>query len=200
MWGSNKGDIIKERFKSFLKSYQKELKIIKGSEFIFESVGLMDYKLHRVCLRRGGSYIKSPKWLLHKRATINPKNENDDECLRWSTIFALNYNETIKKEFENIFKEIKHKDEDFLLRQRDWKNFEQNNKTIALNVLFALQNSKVIALVCKSEHKFKRENNALLLMINDNEKYYCFAVKSRLELYLSEWLRSKKTSITEVTG
>ena len=38
-----------------------ELKIIKGSDFAFESVELMDYKFHRVRLRRGGSYIKSPK-------------------------------------------------------------------------------------------------------------------------------------------
>ena len=38
----------------------------------------------------------------------------------------------------------------------------------------------------------------LLLMINDddNEKYYYFAVKSKLELCSSEWLRSKKESIT----
>ena len=42
----------------------------------------MDYKVQRVRLRRGGSYIKSPKWLLHKGATINLKNKNDDECLR----------------------------------------------------------------------------------------------------------------------
>ena len=33
----------------------------------------MDYNLHRVHLRRGGSYIQSPEWLLHKEATINPK-------------------------------------------------------------------------------------------------------------------------------
>ena len=32
-------------------------------------------------------------------------------------------------------------------------------------------------------------------MINDDDYYY-FAVKSKLELYLSEWLRSKKESIT----
>ena len=29
-------------------------------------------------------------------------------------------------------------------------------------------------------------------MINDDEKYYYFAVKSKLELYSSKWLRSKK--------
>ena len=33
-------------------------------------------------------------------------------------------------------------------------------------------------------------------MINDDEKYYYFAVKRKLELYSSEWLRSKKESIT----
>ena len=30
----------------------------------------------------------------------------------------------------------------------------------------------------------------------DNEKYYYLAVKNKLELYSSEWLRSKKESIT----
>ena len=78
--------------------------MIKGSDFVFESVNLLDFKLHRVRLRRGGSYIKSPESLLHKGATINPKNENDDECLRWSIISALNYSEIIKKEFQNLFK------------------------------------------------------------------------------------------------
>ena len=80
------------------------MRIIKGSEFIFESVELMDYKLHRVHLRRGGSYIKSPERLLHKGVAIKPKNKNDDDCLRWSTISPLNYNEIMKKEFENILK------------------------------------------------------------------------------------------------
>ena len=85
-------------FRSFLLNYQQEVKIIKGSDFVFESVDLVYYKLHRVRLNRGGLYIKSPEWLLHKGATINPKNEND-ECLQWSIISALNYNEITKKEF-----------------------------------------------------------------------------------------------------
>ena len=48
----------------------------------------------------------------------------------------------------------------------------------------------------KSEYNLERENNTLLLMINHNEKYYRFALKSKLELYSSEWLRSKTESIT----
>ena len=45
--------------------------MIKGSNLVFQNVDLLDYKLHRVRLRRGESCIKSPKWLLHKEATIN---------------------------------------------------------------------------------------------------------------------------------
>ena len=33
-------------------------------------------------------------------------------------------------------------------------------------------------------------------MINDGDGKNCFAVKSKLELYSSEWLKSKKESIT----
>ena len=81
--------------------------------------------------------IKSPIWLENKKATINPKHENDDECLRWPIISALNYNDIMKKEFENIFKKIKHEDKYFSSHQGDWVNFEQNNESIALNVLFS---------------------------------------------------------------
>ena len=107
MRGRDTVDIIREPFRSFLHNYQEELKIIKGSNFLLESVEKMDYKLHRVRLRRGGSYIKSPEWLANKKATINPENKNDDEWLRWSTISALSYNEIMKKQFQNIFKKIK---------------------------------------------------------------------------------------------
>ena len=61
MRGSDTDSIIREIFKSFLRNYQEELKIIKGSDFVFESVELMDYKLHRLRLRIGASYVKSPK-------------------------------------------------------------------------------------------------------------------------------------------
>ena len=58
MQGIDTNDIIKELFESFLHDYQEKLETIKGSNFVFESVYLMDYKLHRVRLKRGGSYIK----------------------------------------------------------------------------------------------------------------------------------------------
>ena len=76
------------------------------------------------------------------------------------------------------------------------EKIEQNNKSIALNVLFISQNSEEITLVYKLEHNFERENKVILLMINDNaEKYYYFAVNSKLELYSSEWFKNKKEAI-----
>ena len=55
---------------------------MKGSDYVFENVDLLYYSLHKTRLRRGGSYIKSSKWLTNKRATINPKNDKDDNCFQ----------------------------------------------------------------------------------------------------------------------
>ena len=138
MQGENTNAIIREIFRSFLHNYQQELKMIKGSDFVFESVDLLDYKLHRVRLRRGGSISRM---VINKGATINPRSKNDDDCLRFSIISALNYNEITKKEFENLFKKIKHEDKDFLSHKSNWENFKQGYESIAINVL---SSSKIV--------------------------------------------------------
>ena len=132
MQGIDANDIIKELFESFLHDYQEKLKTIKGSDFVFESVYLMDYKLYRVRLKRSVSYIKSLEWLENKKAIINPKNENEDECFLWLTICTLNYGESLKKEFDKVFKNIKHEDKDFSLQKRDWGHFEQKMNQLLL--------------------------------------------------------------------
>ena len=72
--GNETGDIIEKLFESFLTNYQKEELILRnGSNFVFESVNLLSYHIHKTSLKRGKLYIKSPEWLLNKRATINPK-------------------------------------------------------------------------------------------------------------------------------
>ena len=47
---------------------------MRESEFVFKSVDLLYYSLHKTRLRRDKSYIK-PEWLRNKRATINPENK-----------------------------------------------------------------------------------------------------------------------------
>ena len=84
---------------------------------------------------------------------------------------------------------------DLLSNQRDWEKFEQENNSIALNVLFVSHNSEEIKLAYKSSYN-KRKNQVILLMINDeaNNCYY-FAVKNLSELNSLGWLRGKKEAI-----
>ena len=86
---------------------------MKGSEFIFDNVDLLCYKLHKTNLNRGGSYIESPKWLKNKKATINPKS-NDDKCFQYAVAVALNH-EQIKSNGERI-SNIK-----LFINQYNWK-------------------------------------------------------------------------------
>ena len=72
--GNETDDIGKRLINSFLNNYQKEELILRnGSNFVFESVGLLSYHIHKTSLKRGNSYIKSPEWLANKKAIINPK-------------------------------------------------------------------------------------------------------------------------------
>ena len=145
-------------------------------------------------IKRGESYIISPNWIVCKKATINPKNEKDNECFKWSIIAGLNYNKINEKELKKIEK-FERVDTDFSSHQREWEEFEQNNTLIALNILFVPHDSEEIKLAYKSNYN-KRKNQVILLMIsNEANNYYYFAVKILSELNSSGWLRGKKEAI-----
>ena len=90
---------------------------------------------------------------------------------------------------------FKRFDTDFSSRQRYWENFEQENKSIAINVLFVSHTSEEIKLAYKSSYN-KRKNQIILLMINDEaNNYYYFAVQNLSELNSLGWLGGKKEAI-----
>ena len=87
---------------------------MKGSYFITDSVDLLYYHLNKISLgRKVRSYVDSPKWLKNKKATINPKN-NDDNCFQYALTVALNY-QNIKRDPQRISK-IRP-----FINQYDWK-------------------------------------------------------------------------------
>ena len=91
MIGSETDEIIKELFKSFLRRYQDGLEeSMEGRKFVFDAVNALYSNLNKINLSRGGSYIDSPQWLKNKKATINPKN-NDDQCFQYALTIALSY-------------------------------------------------------------------------------------------------------------
>ena len=99
--GNETDDIIKGLLNSFLNNYQKEEIILRnGSNFVFESVDLLSYHIHKLSLKRGKSYINSLEWVLNKKATINPKNK-DGKYFQYSITFALNH-QNIENHAERI--------------------------------------------------------------------------------------------------
>ena len=136
----------------------------------------------------------SPDWIASKKATINPKNEKDNECFKWSIIAGLNYNKINEKELKKLLK-FRKVDTDFSLYQRDWKKLEQENTLIALNILFLSYNSEEVKLTYKSIYN-KRRNQVIWLMINDEaNNFYYFAIKHLPELNSSGWLKASKQAI-----
>ena len=161
---------------------------MKYSNFVFESVDWLYYSLHKITLKRGGSYIKSPEWLRNKRATINLKS-TDNKYFRDAITTVLNYNE-IPNHHERIsnlmsfFDQYNWKGIEFPSHLKNWKKIEANNKTIALNILFLKYNTKQMEPAYKSKYNHKRENQVNLLKITDgvNNRHY-LAVKSLSRLF-----------------
>ena len=98
----------------------------------------MTYHIHKIDLKRGKSYIKSPEWILNKRATINPKNK--DKCFQYSITVALNHqkignNAERVSNIKPFIDNYNWKGIDFPAGIKDWEKFEKNNKEVALNIL-----------------------------------------------------------------
>ena len=100
---------------------------------------------------------------------------NNDNSFKNALDDALN-NQTIKTNPERISKLKpyinKHNLEgiEFPVGPKDWKEIEQNNKTIALNILFIPRNTKTIRVEYTSEHNNKCKKQVILLMITDGKK------------------------------
>ena len=91
--GSDAEDLIDKLFNTLLQRFQRSKETYeRGSEFIPDSVELLCYHFQRIDIRRAESYIMSPDWIISKKATINPKNEKNNECFKWSIVSGLSYN------------------------------------------------------------------------------------------------------------
>ena len=71
---------------------------------------------------------------------------------------------------------LKRTDTDFSLNRDDWENFEQNNTSVALNVLFASYDSEEIKAAYKSNYN-RLKNQVIFLMINDEANNLLFCCK-----------------------
>ena len=79
--------ILLKNFPIFFAKYQKDLEEkMRRRKFVFDSVALLYYKLNKIRLIRGESYIDSPGWLKNKKATINAKYNDNKSCHHTLTV------------------------------------------------------------------------------------------------------------------
>ena len=108
----------------------------------------------------------SSEWLRSKKQSTT----NGDNCFQDALNDELDYHR-IKKDPQKISKfkpyinQCNWKDIKFPSDKEDWKTFQQNNKEIALNILFVPHNKEEIWPAYISEHNHKRKNQVILLMI-----------------------------------
>ena len=69
------------------------------SGFGFDELLRLDINFHQLNLTRGSSYLPLPDRVTRKKAIINPKNENNEECSKYSIVKVLQLYITMKLSF-----------------------------------------------------------------------------------------------------
>ena len=101
----------------------------------------------------------SGDWIKDKKTTINPQKE-DDKCFQHVANVTLNYEE-IKYSPERVshikpfINKYNWEGINYPSKLGDWKKFEKNNPTIAINILYAKEKKILPAYI--SNHNSTRE-------------------------------------------
>ena len=103
-------------------------------------------------------------------------NETDNIISSLSKPFLCNYQEEdkiLRSDSSFVFEIVdmyNWKGIDFPAGVKDWEKFEENNKEVALNILYVPHNTKEIILAYKSKYNRKRKDQIVLLMITDGKQ------------------------------
>ena len=120
----------------------------------------------------------------NKGVIVNPKNTKNNNCSQYDIAALLNHknsNHNLERisELKPFINNYNWKDIEFPSQAKDWRKFECNNKTIALNILYVPYKTKEIRRAFISEHNDKRNNQVNLSMITDGtSNWHCLAIKN----------------------
>ena len=124
----------------------------------------------------------------NKGVTIYTKNTKNNMCFQYAIIAALNH-QNIDHHRERILKlrpfinNYNWKYKEYPSHSKDWRKFECNDNTIALNILYVPYKTKQIKQAYISKHTNKRDTQVNLLMItNGTSTWHYLAVKRILGL------------------
>ena len=178
MNGSETEEIIESLYRSLFQKYNDNLQEkMKGSDFVFNRSYYFYYDFNRVSIRKGGSYIDSPKWL----RTL--QKYNDFKCFQYATTLALNFDKVTNHpervvKVKSFIDKYNWNDINFPANKKDWNRFEVNNKNVALNILYVPFKTKKNEIAYKSKYNLVRDNQVMLLMISNGKNWHYLVVKS----------------------
>ena len=145
----------------------------RGSGWQFDRVEHLDININPYNPLSASSYIPLPKKLAEKKAIINVKNENDNECFKWAVTSAVFPKE---KNAERLSKQMREDSKKF-----DWTGIEfpvseefvdkfENQNPYAINVLGY---EGVVYPLRISKKKDEQVIN-LLLIANEETNHFCW--------------------------
>ena len=160
-----------------------------NSRFVFDEVLFTNVDFHQLNLTRGSSYLPLPNWLAHKKAKINPKNE-DQECFKWAVIAAsrweeINNNPERRSKLKRFGKDFDWSGIEFPVSVKHIKKFEFRNQ-ISINLL-STEGKQIY--ICRKGGNYERIIN-LMIITGNNRKHY-MAIKSLSRLLSSQNTKHK---------
>ena len=182
---SDLNEIVNEMF-AHMRMQIENPALTTNSRFVTDEVLLfLDASFYQLNLTRGSSYIPLPSWIESKKAVINPKNENDEECFKWAVIAGLNHKE-IKSHPERV-SDLKR-----FANNYDWSGLEH---PVAINEIDKFEKKNGIPVnvlgvkgqqicICR-KNKLTNRESVNLLLITDGEKIHYTVVKSLTRLLRS---------------
>jgi len=172
--------------------YSEMSQVISGKITKFRRTGsnwylisVVNLEVHMVDYKplKGNSYIELPKALRGKRAIINMRNENDNECFKWAVTRALNPNVKNPQALRERANDLNWNGIEFPVSLASIGKFEKQNETISVNVLGYKERCGVYPLRISDYDRLNKVN--LLLIARDENQHYC-VIKSMSKLLYNQ--------------
>ena len=191
--GTDEEEIYDEMVGEIEEEIQK-VQVAEGSGWVFLNVKKLVLHTTRWDPINAGSYIELPEALKTKNAIINMKNQ-DEECLKWCVLRALNpkdiHPERVDKDLKSKQDTINMKGIRYPVNFQDIDRFESQNHNISISVVGYNKDERVYPL--KISKYTGCEHDIVLLLIKDGEKSHYCLVKNMSALLASQINNHKGT-------
>ena len=172
------GDNVGEVYNSLILIILEEIEEFqnKGSGWQFEQVMSFDINVDPFTPLAGRSYIEVPKELAGKHAIINVRNDNDNECFKWSVVSATFPRKKDPQRLNNEMRvnaaKLNWEGIDFPTPLSQITRFEEQNP-YSINV-YQWNGESVDRIRSSKAHAKDKQYIPLILFLKDDNKHFCW--------------------------